>query len=35
MRSGHGDMYGMIKEILHINGGPSCGSVRVPLAELI
>ena len=33
--SGHGNMYGMIKEILRINGGPDCGSVRLPLAELI
>ena len=33
--SGHGNMYGMIKEILRINGGPDCGSVRAPLAELI
>lgn len=32
--SGHGNMYGMIKEILRINGGPDCGSVRLPLAEL-
>ena len=28
-------MYGMIKQILRINGGPDCGSVRLPLAELI
>ena len=35
MCSGHGNMYGMIKEILRINGGPDCGSVRAPLAELI
>ena len=35
MCSGHGNMYGMIKEILRINGGPDCGSVRLPLAELI
>ena len=33
--SGHGNMYGMIKEVLRINGGPDCGSVRAPLAELI
>ena len=33
--SGYGNMYGMIKEILRINGGPDCGSVRAPLAELI
>jgi len=33
--SGHGNMYGMIKQILRINGGPDCGSVRAPLAELI
>ncbi len=35
MCSGHGNMYGMIKEILRLNGGPDCGSVRLPLAELI
>ncbi len=35
MCSGHGNMYGMIKEILRINGNPDCGSVRAPLAELI
>jgi N-acetylneuraminate lyase len=28
-------MYGVIKEILRRNGGPDCGSVRAPLAELI
>ena len=33
--SGHGNMYGMIKEVLRINGGPDCGSVRAPLAELV
>ena len=33
--SGYGNMYGMIKETLRINGGPNCGSVRAPLAELI
>ena len=33
--SGHGNMYGMIKEVLRINGCPDCGSVRAPLAELI
>ena len=35
MCSGHGNMYGMIKEILRILDGPDCGSVRAPLAELI
>ena len=35
MCSGHGNMYGMIKQILRINGGPDLGSVRLPLAELI
>ena len=35
MCSGHGNMYGVIKEILRINGGPDCGSVRLPLAELV
>ena len=33
--SGYGNMYGMIKEVLRINGGPDCGSVRAPLAELV
>ena len=33
--SGYGNMYGMIKETLRINGCPDCGSVRAPLAELI
>ena len=33
--SGHGNMYAMIKEVLRLNGGPDCGSVRAPLAELI
>ena len=32
--SGHGNMYGMIKEVLRIMGCPDCGSVRAPLAEL-
>ena len=35
MCSGHGNMYGVIKEILRRNGGPDCGSVRAPLAELV
>ena len=35
MCSGHGNMYGMIKQILRLNGAPDCGSVRAPLAELI
>ena len=35
MCSGYGNMYGMIKEILRINGGPDLGSVRLPLAELV
>ena len=33
--SGHGNMYGMIKETLRKLGAPDCGSVRAPLAELI
>ena len=33
--SGHGNMYGMIKQVLRIMGCPDCGSVRAPLAELI
>lgn len=32
--SGTGNMYGMIKQVLRVNGGPDCGSVRAPLAEL-
>ena len=35
MCSGHGNMYGMIKEILRKMGCPDCGSVRAPLAELV
>ena len=35
MCSGHGNMYGMIKQILRLLGGPDCGSVRAPPAELI
>ena len=35
MCSGHGNMYAVIKEILRRNGGPDCGSVRAPLAELV
>ena len=33
--SGHGNMYAMIKETLRKLGGPDCGSVRAPLAEII
>ena len=33
--SGHGNMYAMIKETLRKLGGPNCGSVRAPLAEII
>ena len=35
MCSTHGNMYGVIKEILRKMDGPDCGSVRAPLAELI
>ena len=35
MCSAHGNMYAVIKEILRINGGPDCGSVRAPLAEMV
>ena len=35
MCSAHGNMYGVIKEILRKMNGPDCGSVRAPLAELI
>ena len=35
MCSAHGNMYAVIKEILRRTGGPDCGSVRAPLAELI
>ena len=33
--SGHGNMYGMIKEALRKMGCPDCGKVRAPLADLI
>ena len=33
--SGHGNMYGMIKEVLRKLGCPDCGSVRAPLPELV
>ena len=33
--SGHGNMYGMIKEVLRRMGCPDCGSVRAPLVELV
>ena len=33
--SGHGNMYGMIKEVLRRMGCPDCGSVRAPLFELV
>lgn len=32
--SGQGNMYGMIKEVIRINGGPDCGGVREPLYAL-
>ena len=35
MCSAHGNMYGVIKEILRKLEGVDCGSVRAPLAELI
>ena len=35
MCSAHGNMYAVIKEILRINEGIDCGSVRAPLAEMI
>ena len=35
MCSAHGNMYAVIKEILRKMGGPDCGSVRAPLAELV
>ncbi len=35
MCSGHGNMYAVIKEIIRLQGGPDCGSVRAPLAEMI
>ncbi len=34
MCSARGNMYGVIKEALRRMGGPDCGSVRAPLAEL-
>lgn len=33
--SGHGNMYGMIKEALRKMGCPDCGTVRAPLATMI
>ena len=33
--SAHGNMYAMIKEALRRMGCPDCGSVRLPLAELV
>ena len=33
--SDHGNMYGMIKEVLRRMGCPDCGSVRAPLVELV
>ena len=35
MCAAHGNMYGVIKEILHINEGLDLGGVRKPLASLI
>ena len=35
MCSTHGNMYGVIKEILRRNAGPDIGKVRAPLADLI
>ncbi len=35
MCSAHGNMYAVIKEIIRLQGGPDCGSVRAPLAELV
>lgn len=35
MVSGHGNMYGMIKEILRMNENLDLGSVRLPLAPLV
>ncbi len=35
MCSGHGNMYAVIKEIIRLQGGPDCGSVRAPLAEMV
>ena len=34
MCSGHGNMYDMIKQVLRINEGVDCGSVRAPLPTL-
>lgn len=34
MCSAHGNMYAVIKAILRKQGGPDCGSVRLPLAPL-
>ena len=34
MCSAHGNMYAVIKAIIALQGGPDCGSVRLPLAAL-
>ncbi|WP_298028931.1 dihydrodipicolinate synthase family protein [uncultured Dysosmobacter sp.] len=35
MCSAHGNMYAVIKAVLRKQGGPDCGSVRLPLAPLV
>ncbi len=35
MCSAHGNMYAVIKEIIRLQGGPDCGGVRAPLAEMV
>ena len=34
MCSGRGNMYAVIKQVIRLQGGPDCGSVRAPLAPL-
>ena len=35
MCSGHGNLYAIMKAVIVKQGGPDCGSVRAPLAEMI
>ena len=35
LRSGTGNMYAMIQEVLRLNGGPDIGGVRKPLTDLL
>ena len=35
MCSGHGNLYAIMKAVIRKQGGPDCGSVRAPLAQMI